>query len=362
MYNFDEKKLIWLASLKGLNDGDRFYLSTRIEEYDDLSKFLYDNQDIFNELDKNYFDKVAASVNEPYFSEIFEFYDKNNIICLTNISEKYPELLLEIPDPPICLFCKGNIDLLNSDCIAIIGTRHPTPYGERVTFEFSKKLSEAGLTIVSGLAAGLDSIAHKGALESSGGTIAVLGSGLGNIYPKTNLYLAEQIIKENGLILSEYPHNSKPEKYHFPQRNRIIAGLSKGTLITEAPEKSGALITADYTINYNRNLFAIPGNIYSENSKGTNNLIKLYSNSFVTAPEDILDEYQMKTEEKTIVMNENEAAVYTVLKQESLHYDRLYDILSEVSGFDVKKLTAVLNTMELKGLIIKHPGNIFSAC
>ncbi len=362
LYNAKEKNLIWLASLKGLSDKDRYYLSENINQYDDLNVFISDNLDIFNELDKQYYDKVLNSIKPEFFEEIFSFYENKGITCVTVISQNYPKMLLEIPDPPFCLFCKGDIALLNSECIAVVGTRHPSQYGEQVTFDFSKKLAEAGLTIVSGLAAGLDAIAHKGALAAEGKTIAVLGSGLGNIYPKLNLDLAQNIINKNGLIISEYTYNSKPEKFHFPQRNRIIAGLSKGALITEAPAQSGALITADYTINYSRNLYAVPNNIYSESSKGTNNLIKNFSTSFVISPSDILQDFNLQLSSDKIELSENETAVYALLKKEALHYDKLYDILSKIESFEIKKLTAILNTMEIKGLIIKHPGNIFSAC
>lgn len=190
-------------------------------------------------------------------------------------SEDYPKQLKEIFDAPLKIYVLGNKEILKQNGIAIVGSRNATEYGKKVTLKFSKELSEKGINIISGLAIGIDTHAHLGTLKhtSKGKTIAVLGSGLDEIYPKSNIELAKQILKSGGCIISEYPLGTKPEKIHFPQRNRIISGLSKGVLVVEASEKSGALITADFALEQGREVFAVPGNISSITSIGTNNLI-----------------------------------------------------------------------------------------
>lgn len=190
-------------------------------------------------------------------------------------SKDYPRQLKKIYDAPLKLYVLGNKEILKQNSIAIVGSRNATEYGKKVALKFSKELSEKGINIISGLAIGIDTYAHLGTLQntSKGKTIAVLGSGLDEIYPKANTELAKQILKGGGCIISEYPLGTKPEKVHFPQRNRIISGLSKGVLVVEASEKSGALITADFALEQGREVFAIPGNISSITSIGTNNLI-----------------------------------------------------------------------------------------
>ena len=191
-------------------------------------------------------------------------------------SKDYPKQLKEIYEPPLKLYILGNKELLKDKGIAIVGARKATEYGRKVAEQISKQLSECGINVISGLALGIDTYAHLGTLQENciGKTIAVLGSGLDKIYPKENINLAKQIIKSGGCIISEYPIGTKPEKLHFPQRNRIISGLSQGVLVVEARERSGALITADFALEQGRDVFAVPGDINKENSKGTNDLIK----------------------------------------------------------------------------------------
>jgi len=206
-------------------------------------------------------------------------------------SEYYPEQLKEIYDAPLKLYVLGNKELLNQIGIAIVGTRKASEYGKKVALQFSRALSEIGFNIISGLALGIDSCAHLGTLQqgSLGKTIAVLGSGLDEIYPKQNVELARQILKNGGCVVSEYPIGTKPEKLNFPQRNRIISGLSKGVLVVEAGEKSGSLITADFALEQGREVFAVPGNICNSTSNGTNDLIKQGA-KLVTNIKDIIEE------------------------------------------------------------------------
>lgn len=199
---------------------------------------------------------------------------KYKVIKINVDSKYYPERLRNIDSPPKQLYCLGNLELLNyKNNIAMIGSRNCSSYGERVAKEFAYNLAKEDICIVSGLAKGIDSFSHIGALNARGKTIAVLGSGLDNIYPKENIKLVEEIIKNNGLVISEYPLGTKPLKYHFPERNRIISGLSDSVLVVEARKNSGTNITVEFALEQGKDVFVIPGNIYSKTSDGTNFLM-----------------------------------------------------------------------------------------
>ncbi len=213
-----------------------------------------------------------------------EYMRRNNIDLISIKDKKYPKLLKEIYDPPISLYAKGNNNILNEKAIAIVGCREASNYGKNATQYFAFHLAQKGIHIISGLAKGIDSYAHIGAIcrkekenekeERVGKTIAVVGNGLDMIYPKENEVLAKKIIEQGGVILSEYPLGTKPKKMNFPARNRIISGMSNGVLVVEAKEKSGTLITVDFALEQGRDVFVVPGNINSINSVGTNQLIQ----------------------------------------------------------------------------------------
>jgi len=188
--------------------------------------------------------------------------------------EDYPEKMKHIYRPPLKLYVVGNTEILNKKGIAIIGCRNCSEYGACNAYKFGYELAKKELNIISGFARGIDTYGHKGAIDAKGKTIAVLGSGLDVIYPPENKNLYKKILASEGVIISEYPLGSKPEKYHFPARNRIISGLSDGVLVVEAKRKSGTLITVDYALEQGKDIYAIPGNISNENSYGTNELIK----------------------------------------------------------------------------------------
>ncbi len=218
------------------------------------------------------------------------FMEKNNIDIISIEDKEYPELLKNIYSPPLNLYIRGNKEILNMPSIAIVGCREASLYGIRVAKDFAYHLSLSGFNIVSGLARGIDACGHLGAVKAKGETTAVLGNGLDIIYPKENLKLAEDVLGLGGAIISEYPLGTKPEKMNFPARNRIISGMCNGVLIVEAKEKSGTLITLDFALEQGRDVFAIPGNIISENSFGTNEIIKQGA-KLVTSWEEIVEEY-----------------------------------------------------------------------
>lgn len=225
----------------------------------------------FNEiLANNILDKGKRENLGTYIENM----QKQAVDIVTIEDEEYPQILKNIYDYPVSLYCKGNKNILNEISFGIIGCREASSYGIKAAQYFSYHLAQKGSNVISGLAKGIDSYAHIGTLCAKGNTIAVVGNGLDTIYPIENVYLANEILKNNGAIISEYPLGTKPEKMNFPARNRIISGLSKGVLVVEAKEKSGTLLTVDFAIEQGRDVFVVPGNINSLNSVGTNDLIK----------------------------------------------------------------------------------------
>ncbi|MGB9822045.1 DNA-processing protein DprA [Thermodesulfovibrio sp.] len=269
---------------------------------------------------------------------------------------QYPGLLKEIYDPPVVLFCKGEIKPEDHLGLAIVGSRNLSEYGRRVTDRLASELASFGITIVSGLARGIDSVAHRAALSQGGRTIAVLGSGVLYIYPSENKTLAEKII-QNGAILSEFYPEEGPKKENFPKRNRIISGISIGTVVTEAAINSGALITASLALEQGREVFAVPGNITSKNSEGTNYLIQKGA-KVVTKIEDILEELshfipllKKKSETETVALDDDEKTVFNIL-EEPLTADEV--VLK--TGIKITKVLEILLKLEIKRLIIKAEG------
>lgn len=267
------KYWIWLASVEGLGPVKKFALLNKFE----TAKRIYNatKKEILKVDGMS--DKIVQNMQKAKDAKLLEKYEKyilKNDIKIINISDdNYPAKLKNIYAPPITIFAKGDISLLNSKSIAIVGSREPSKYGIYVAEKFSKELSKEGITIVSGLARGIDTFAHVGALSSFGKTIAVLGSGIDVVYPKENAKYYREI-SEKGLIISEYIVGTAPESKNFPQRNRIISGLSDGVLVVEARKNSGTMITTDFALEQGKELYVIPGNITSNLSAGTNNLIK----------------------------------------------------------------------------------------
>jgi len=271
----------------------------------------------------------------------------------------YPPALRNTPDPPLFLYIKG--DLPHEDGVAIVGTRKPTHYGLTVTHRIAYELAAAGLTIVSGLARGIDTQAHRGALAAKGRTIAVLGCGIDIVYPPENRDLLERI-SGNGAVVTENPFGTKPEAGYFPARNRIISGLSRGTVIIEATEDSGSLITANYTIEQGRKLFSVPGNISSPSSRGTNSLIKQGA-VLVESSDDILrclGIKRPKTDQKRGMrplppLTPDEECILSRITSEPRHID----VIMNESRLAAGRLSGVLITLELKGLAKQLPGKYY---
>ena len=260
----------------------------------------------------------------------------------------YPQCLKEISNPPLKLYYKGNLDLLKDErLIAVVGTRNPSSYGKLCCEYMVKKMTSANITIVSGFAKGIDSIAHKTSLLAGGKTIAVIASGLDIVYPASNLSLYREI-EEKGLILSEYEAGVKPFKFNFPQRNRIIAGLSKGTIVVESKDRGGSLITADLALEFNRDVYAVPGDVFSEYSKGCNNLIRDSKAKSLSNINELLDDYSWKIEEKNI---NNKYTQNQLLILNSLSSEKNLDNILMETKIEQAEILAELMTLEIMGVI-----------
>ena len=275
--------------------------------------------------------------------------------------KNYPKLLKEIKDAPKVLYDRGEIKF-DENCFAVVGTRRFSSYGKQVALEIAGDLAEAGLTIVSGLAPGIDTFAHTSVVERNKRTIAVLGTGLDEktIYPQSNLKLAEKILETGGALISEYPPGTPGSQFTFPQRNRIISGLSLGILVIEAKQKSGALITAEWAKKQGRKVFAVPGPIYSSNSKGCHYLIKKGA-KLVENAEDILKEFNLtclKPEVKHEFMgkNEEESLILNILKEEALDVDKII----ERTKLPAQKIASTLAILEIEGRVRNLGGNIYA--
>ena len=271
-----------------------------------------------------------------------------NYDFITINDDIYPECLKEISDPPEKLYYKGNLELLKSErMIAVVGTRNPSSYGKLCCEYMIKKMSKANITIVSGFAKGIDSIAHKTSLITGTKTIAVIASGLDIVYPASNHSLYREI-EEKGLILTEYEPGTKPFKGNFPQRNRIIAGLSKGVIVVESKDRGGSLITADLALEYNRDVYAVPGDIFSEYSKGCNNLIRDAKAKSLSNIKELLEDYnwENKEENKSLKFTKNQDLILN-----SLSTEKSFDQILEETKIAQTEILSELINLEIMGLI-----------
>lgn len=301
--------------------------------------------------------------SSPVVHEGLEALKKYEIHLISYWDQDYPESLRQIHDPPALLYVRGRLPA--SECFAIVGSRSATAVGLGLAQEIAEELASRGLTIVSGLARGIDSAAHRGALKASGATIAVLGCGVDYIYPPENKQLYQQIL-ENNAIISEFPPGTRPMPGHFPGRNRIISGLSRGVLIVEAADQSGSLITGDFALEQGRELFAVPGMVRAATSCGTNRLIKQGA-QVVTEAADILENLWPKL--PSAAQRQQRASLAAQLDEKSLKLYQLIDFqpkhadeLGRACGLTPMEVSAILLDLELRGGVQPLPGGHYIRC
>lgn len=281
---------------------------------------------------------------------------------LTIFDPLYPPNLKEIYDPPVALYLRGEIREEDKFAVAVVGTRRPTQYGRSVAHKLASELVQRGFSVVSGLARGIDTSAHRGALDGGGRTIAVLGCGIDICYPQENKELMEEIA-QNGAVVSEFAPGAPPQPWHFPLRNRVISGLSFGTVIVQAPEGSGALITADLALEQGREVFAVPGNIEDPRSKGPHQLIKEGA-KLVEFVEDIITELGIPGQISHPVPNPPPPSLFLPPEEEQLlkvlsYEERYIGDISREAGLPPAQVASLLTLLELKGLVKKLPGDHF---
>jgi len=353
-YTQEEIDVITLASFDELN-----YLQQRSLLSDLTSPspdFVKDKKSLIKSLSRGVYNKVKAKYfSDEYREELFLRLEEAGVICVTYFSENYPELLKLTDIPPIVLYCKGNVSLLKTDCFAVVGSRHTLTQTLKECKKISKELTQH-FTVVSGIAQGADTAAVEGALEG-GKVISVLANGFNYFYPAENRPLIEKVAKR-GLLVSEYMPDVAPKRYYFPVRNRIIAGISKGTLIVSAGKDSGALITAHYADVYNRNIYAFPYNIGVTSGEGCNFLIKnkakLTENTL-----DIFGDFGLDFKpQEEVKLSAEEENILSAIRE--LGEAFLPDVAEKLGVFPFR-LIPVVSKLEIMGLIVRLGGNRFAA-
>lgn len=351
---------LWLKNINGV--GNKSFI--RLIDYfgsaedvfnaseDALLKVRGINQDIIHNIVKNR--------NYETIHQLIHQIKKYHVEVLRKGEKEYPENLKYIYDPPEILYKRGSIIDKDRNAVAIVGARKASAYGKWVAYKLASDLAQKGITVISGMAYGIDTAAHRGALDHGGRTFAVLGCGLDTCYPKSNYKLMSEI-EGNGAVISEYPIGTKPLAGNFPARNRIISGIAKGVVIVEANMRSGSLITAEFALEQGRDVFAIPGNINSPLSMGTNKLIQEGA-KLVTSIEDILEELAIEIsnvqEQKDVQLSQIESEIYhIILKKQPIHME----LLQREITINIDKISSIVTILQLKGLIQQLPGKILIA-
>ncbi len=309
--------------------------------------------------------RIVQSIKRIDIKKELELIKRHDVRVITFLDDGYPKNLKNIYDPPVVLYVKGRFQPQDDLAIAVVGSRHASFYGIETAERLGYELASRGVTIVSGLAKGIDSSAHKGALKAKGRTLAILGSGILNIYPEEHVSLADEISK-HGAVISEFPMVTIPDRGNFPKRNRVISGLSLGVVVVEAAGRSGALITSDIALEQGRDVFAVPGKVDSVTSKGTNKLIKQGA-KLAESADDILEELQLQIdalvcpheEEATgtspLKLDKNETLVYNLLSSEPMHIDEL----SAESNICISEISKILLSLEMRKFVRQLPGKNF---
>lgn len=356
-----EQYWIWLSSVEGIGPRRFYQLLSLFQDARDVWENIGDPR--LNVLGPKTLASLKRARNEQTFYRLFARMEQSGMAAVTRLSDRYPTRLTHTVDAPPTLYVRGEADLNAERTFAIVGSRRCTREGQRTAMEFAEKLACEGVAVVSGLALGVDSAAHQGAVKARCPTVAVLGSGADVIYPQENQRLADEILDCGGAIVSEYVPGTKPLSTNFPPRNRIISGLSDGLLLVEGAKRSGAMITVGDALDQGRTVFAVPGSIYSPMSATPNQLIAEGAVPAIS-PWSILEYLRWaerpsaeQGERKGPELTEEEELLAKPLRQQSLTVTEL----KELTGFDVQKLNSLLTTLELRGIIERQPGGEYRA-
>jgi len=365
----EQDALIILNAVNGFGNGR---IQKLMERYGSAQEVLNVSPDRLleeNGITPKICENLKAFNQEAFLKQEHALLEKHQARVIGFQDECYPALLKKIPDFPVLLYWKGALETIDSLSVAIVGSRKASAYGLSSSERFAGELSNLGVTVISGMARGVDTIAHQGALAKQGLTVAVLGSGLANIYPRENARLFYKIA-ETGAVISEFPMRTEPISYNFPRRNRIISGLSLGVIVIEAFERSGALITSRLALEQGREVFALPGNINNPAAQGTNSLIKQGA-KLMTSLEDVLEELKVQMSGALNAeklenqpegapppppdLSREETKIYAILGDEPMHID----MIANQSARSVSELSSVVLGLEMKRLIKPLPGKFY---
>jgi len=366
------KYIYFLTKVKNLGNKRIKSIISHFPDFTDFLKSGFNEFKKIERIDSNISDEIIFAkknylIFEKEFEAVMSKAQRKKINIITILDKDYPENLKRIFDAPVILYYIGKLDPKDKYSLSIVGTRNPTEYGKYTCEKFTEQLCELGIPIISGFARGIDTIVHKTCLKNKKINYAVFGSGVDVIYPEENGKVYSELI-EKGAIISEFPMGAKPDKVNFPRRNRIISGISLGTVVIESGIKGGSLLTAEIAIDQDREVFAVPGYINSKQSEGTNELIKRGQAKLVTCIEDILSEIEVKLKpilkkdliEKEIKeignLNIIEKKLFDVIEYEPLHIDKI----NEVTGLTISDCLVNLLSLEFKGLIKQIPGKNFT--
>lgn len=300
---------------------------------------------------------LLKNLKSDYVSDRTKEMEKEGVFAVSYLDGEYPEIFDGVYPKPLLLYVKGNVSLLKSETVAVAGPRKPTRYAETVTYDFCTEFAKAGLTVVSGLAAGIDGTAHRAALDAGGKTVAVVANGLDVVYPAEHRGLRESILLNDGLIISEYKLKTKPNAYQFPERNRLICGLAKALFVPEAATKSGTMITLNLAAEQGKEVFITPSNINNPEASGSNKCLQQGARMALSAS-DVLDFYDLSlsAKSKAVQISLSEQVILDVLKQGEMHFEEIL----EKSEFNVNELQSILAEMEIDDLVVKSDGNFYS--
>ncbi len=354
-YSKSELCLIWLDSFNGLEYKHKKEIYKLINGKESIKDLLLKSKDyIVSNVGVGEYNNLINSANQPYLLYIMEGLERRGVVCITLESEKYPSSLKQTPFAPLVLYAKGDLELLNSDCFAIVGSRKSLPFSIKLTERYATELTNNGFTLVTGIAQGVDEAVLRTTCNTTGKVISVLGGGFDVIYPKSNTELVDCIAKK-GLVITEYPPEIIAKPHHFPIRNRIIAGLSKGVLIVNGGIKSGTQYTANYAMEYGKDLFAIPYSIGIESGSGCNDLIKRGA-LLTDSPRDILEFYNV--EEKQSSKREyslEEREIIKALSDGEMHVQELCHRLNK----QVYEISPLISALEIEGIVNRNGINVF---
>lgn len=322
----------------------------------DIKELLVKGRDyIISNIGENEYSTLLHSANAEYLNYVLDGINRREVIAVTIESNEYPEVLLNTPLPPLVLYCKGDLSLMsNENNFSIVGSRKSLPLSINLAKDFSETLVKNGFTVVTGIAEGVDGAVLQSALNSNGKMISVIAGGFNHVYPSSNVQLFEKVC-EKGLCISEHPPEVKPKPFHFPIRNRIIAGLSKGTLIVSGAKKSGTLYTAEYAEEYGRDLFAVPYNVGVQSGAGCNDLIKRGA-MLVDNPSDILDFYGVENNnQQKIQLTPLQKEIVSALSNGEKHIE----VLCKEVGKQIFEITPVLSILEINKIVVKNGTNVY---